>query len=102
MYFKSSFKRVLAKLLTIVIFLTIILSLCFIVQELRHEHHTEEKCPICYMVQNCINVIKQIRNGFISIFSVIILSILFYSKICINVSNNIYDTLVSLSVRLND
>ncbi len=91
------------KFLVISLLVSIILNFCFLLKNYNHDCTHTEDCPICILIHQTEDNLKNIGFGFGEI-SIILLYIIYAKNVCYkNYKYNIIDsTLVGLKVRLNN
>lgn len=94
-------KKIASLLLITILFLVVMLSTFFIANEIHH-HCDGDECPICILIEQCENTLKQIKYGFVNYYKfalfLLIISIVHISHIFYLIE----DSLVSQKIRMNN
>ncbi len=76
-------------------------SAFFIASEANHDC-TGHDCPICVLIQQCENNLRQMGCGALALVSVIIPVVSIFIFAYFSICNLTQETLVSMKIRLND
>lgn len=96
------FQPVIAIIICIALFSVLFFSIFYISHEANHDC-TGKDCPICFKIQACIQTIATIGSAIItaSSTSILLLCIALSPAVC-KANQIVFDTLVSLKVKLSN
>lgn len=94
-------KRLIALVVLVAVLAVALFSSCYVIREADHDC-TGAACPICAMIEQCEDNLRQIGNGQITIIAVMAAICCFFSAFYPVVSTVSIETLVTRKVRLNN
>lgn len=101
MYLKETSKRLISYIVIVMTLLVMLSSFLFIVEHADH-HCTNQDCPICATINQCVNNIQQMGLGTaVTAVTIVVAVVVTYLKKSYNCLCEA-STLISSKVRLND
>lgn len=94
-------RKITSLIMIIIVFFVVVLSTFYIAHEYHHECDGDE-CPICILIEQCENTLKQIKDGIPSGFHFIIPLFFVMTQLLYCVTYIISETLVSNKIRMNN
>lgn len=96
-----NYNRILAMVALVATVFVMLVSTVFIVEHASHRCDDEAHCPVCALIQQCQNNIKNIGAGLI--FATVVYVIVFAMKdiACFASSQSVQTSLVSQKVRID-
>ena len=101
LYEMTNKKRLIALVVLTAVLVITLFSSCYVIKEADHDC-TGAACPICAMIEQCEDNLRQIGTGQITIISVAAAICCFLSAFYPAVSTVSIETLVTQKVRLNN
>ena len=100
-YKQTNKKRLIALVVLAALLVITLFSSCYVIKEADHDC-TGAACPICAMIEQCEDNLRQIGNGQITIIAVMAAICCFFCAFYLAVSTVSIETLVTGKVRLNN
>ena len=94
-------KRLIALVVLAAVLVITLFSSCYVIKEADHDC-SGAACPICAMIEQCEDNLRQIGTGQITIIAVVAAICCFFSAFYPAVSTVSIETLVTRKVRLNN
>ena len=96
----SSFK-ILSLIMTVIFIAMMLFSYYFVAVESGHHDCCGDECPICTLIEQCVQNIKSVGNAITIVFVAALLYIVVSLTGKVRVSDILTETLVGTKVRLN-
>ena len=100
-YEQTNKKRLIALVVLAAVLVITLFSSCYVIKEADHDCNGAA-CPICAMIEQCEDNLRQIGSGQITIIAVVAAICCFFSAFYPAVSTVSIETLVTRKVRLNN
>ena len=100
-YEQTNKKRLIALVVLAAVLVITLFSSCYVIKEADHDC-SGAACPICAMIEQCEDNLRQIGTGQITIIAVIAAICFFSHAICFAFSAISTETPVTRKVRLNN
>lgn len=94
-------RKITSLTMIIIVFFVVVLSTFYIAHEYHHDCDGDE-CPICILIEQCENTLKQIKDGISSGFRFIMPLFFVMTQLLYCVTYIISETLVSNKIRMNN
>ena len=101
LYEMANKKRLIALVVLAAVLVITLFSSCYVIKEADHDC-TGAACPVCAMIEQCENNLRQIGIGQSTVLAVVAAVFCFFSAFYLAVSTVSVETLVTRKVRLNN
>lgn len=100
-YEMANKKRLIALAVLAAVLVITLFSSCYVIKEADHDC-SGAACPICAMIEQCEDNLRQIGTGQIAMIAVVAAISFFFDAICFAVPEASTETLITRKVRLNN